>query len=114
MGGVMRLRRARTAPDTFAGALPACAVSGGTRRQFDYQANVRALFDFFYPGVLPGSAVELPAVTDITLGIVAPAVAAMTADPSGAAAIAAIDQTPVPFATATELIQSIATALADH
>jgi pimeloyl-ACP methyl ester carboxylesterase len=113
MGGLIAIKLAETYPGTFAGALPACAVSGGTRRQFDYAANVRALFDFFYPGVLPGSAVDVPPGTDIAVGIVAPAVAAMAANLSGALAIAAIDQTPVPFATASELIQSIATALAD-
>jgi pimeloyl-ACP methyl ester carboxylesterase len=114
MGGLIAIKLAETYPGAFVGALPACAVSGGTRRQFDYPANVRALFDFFYPGVLPGSATDVPLGTDITLGIVAPAVAAMTLDSTGAAAIAAIDQTPVPFAAPAELIQSIATALADH
>jgi pimeloyl-ACP methyl ester carboxylesterase len=114
MGGLIAIKLAETYPGTFAGALPACAVSGGTRRELDYSANVRALFDFLYPGVLPGSAVELPPGTDITLGIVGPAVAAMTANPAGASTIAAIDQTPVPFANLPELILSIATALLDN
>jgi hypothetical protein len=36
----------------------------------------------------------------------------MTGDPSGAAAIASVTQTPVPFASGPELLESIATALA--
>jgi hypothetical protein len=54
-------------------------------RAFDgygWQYYVRDIFDFFYPGVLPGSAVDLPAGTDIAQGIVTPAIAAMSADPT--------------------------------
>jgi hypothetical protein len=72
---------------------------------------VRVLFDLFYPGVLPGSAIEVPADVDLWEEIVTPAVAAMTADPSGAFLIAQMAQTPVPFASGPELVESIATAL---
>jgi hypothetical protein len=82
------------------------------RRQLDYMGNVRVLFDLFYPGVLPGSVVDVPAGLDILSQIVLPAAAAMTADATGALAIASLVQTPVPFASAQELLESIATALA--
>ncbi len=111
MGGLIAIKLAETYPDTYAGALAACAVSGGTERLFDYHAHARALFDFFYPNVLPGSAVDLPAGTDITLGIALPAGAAITANPVPALDMAAVDQTPFPFSTANELLQSIVTAL---
>jgi pimeloyl-ACP methyl ester carboxylesterase len=111
MGGLIAIKLTETFPAVYRGALAACAVAGGTRRQFDYYANVRAIFDVLYPGVLPGNATYLPAGTDITTGIVQPAVAAMTGNPAPALTLAAIDQTPVPFATGAELIQSIATAL---
>src|SRR5438874_434028 len=81
------------------GALPVCAVAGGSRRQFDYLGNVRALFDFFYPGVLPGNAGNVQPGIDIQQQIVVPATTAMLINPAGAAAIAAITQTPVPFAS---------------
>jgi hypothetical protein len=64
--------------------------------------------------VLPGDAGYLPPGTDVTLGIVQPAIAAMTANPSGALSIAVIDQAPVPFADPNELVQSIVTALVAH
>jgi len=54
MGGLIAIRLIETWPDDFAGVLPACAVAGGLARQVDYSANVRVLFDLFYPGVLPG------------------------------------------------------------
>jgi len=112
MGGLIAIKLTETFPTVYRGALAACAVAGGTREQFDYYANVRAIFDVLYPDVsLPGNATYLPPGTDIATEIVQPAVAAMTADPTPALELAAIDQTPVPYGTGPELIQSIATAL---
>lgn len=111
MGGLIAIRLVETYPNDYVGLLPACPVSGGLRRQLDYFANVRVLFDWFYPGVLPGSAVDVPAGLDVATQIVAPAIAAMTAHPERAVAIASIAQTPVPYASIPELFQSIVTAL---
>ncbi len=111
MGGLIAIRLIETWPDEFAGVLPACAVAGGLARQVDFMANVRVLFDLFYPGVLPGTAIDVPPGIDVVQDIVNPAVAAMTVDPTGAFAIASIAQTPVQFASGPELFESIATAL---
>ena len=111
MGGLIAIRLVETYPGKFSGLLPACAVAGGLRAGLDYFGNVRVLFDLFYPGILPGSVVNVPDGIDVMSDIVDPAVEAMTADPTGAATIAAIAQTPVPFANGQELIQSIVTAL---
>jgi pimeloyl-ACP methyl ester carboxylesterase len=111
MGGLIAIRLVETWPNEFAGVLPACAVCGGLGRQYDFMLNVRVLFDLFYPGVLPGTAVDVPPGINVTQDIVNPAIAAMTGDPTGAAAIAAIEQTPVEFANPPELFESIATAL---
>ena len=111
MGGLIAIRLVETWPGEFAGVLPACAVAGGLTRQYDYMLNVRVLFDFFYPGVLPGTAIDVPPGIDVNQDIVAPALAAMTANSDGAVAIASIAQTPVPFASGPELFQSIVTAL---
>jgi pimeloyl-ACP methyl ester carboxylesterase len=111
MGGLIAIRLVETWPDQFAGVLPACAVAGGLARQVDFMANVRVLFDLFYPGVLPGTAVDVPSGIDVLQDIVNRAVAAMTLDPTGAVAIASIAQTPVQFANGAELFESIATAL---
>jgi pimeloyl-ACP methyl ester carboxylesterase len=112
MGGLIAIRLVETYPWEFSGLLPVCAVAGGLRAELEYFANVRVLFDLFYPGVLPGTLVDVPAGIDVTSQIVVPATAAMTFDSTGALAIAAITQTPVPFVNGPELIQSIVTALA--
>jgi len=111
MGGLIAIRLVETYPWEFAGLLPVCAAAGGLRLELEYFANVRILFDLFYPGVLPGSLEDIPAGIDVMSQIIVPATAAMTLDPTGAAAIASITQTPVPFASGQELIQSIVTAL---
>lgn len=114
MGGLIAIKLAETYPRAYAGVLAACALAGGTQRHFDYQANVRALFDFFYPGVLPGNAAFLPDGIDVGQQIIAPAVAAMTANPLPAVYIAALHQTPAPYADGAELVESIVTALVNN
>jgi pimeloyl-ACP methyl ester carboxylesterase len=113
MGGLIAIRMIETWPTEFAGVLPACAAASGSVRHYDYYLNVRVLFDLLYPGVLPGTAVDVPAGIDVTHDIVAPALAAMANNPGPALTIASIAQTPVPWAfpNFAELFQSIATAL---
>jgi pimeloyl-ACP methyl ester carboxylesterase len=114
MGGLVAIALAERYPAAFKGVLAACAVAGGTRAQYDYQANVRAVFDVFYPGVLPGNAGNVSANVNTDFEIVLPAIVAMANDPLGAGALASIAQTPVPAASAEELVQSIVTALVAH
>jgi pimeloyl-ACP methyl ester carboxylesterase len=114
MGGLAAIKLAEQFPSAFTGVLPVCAVAGGTRAQYDYLANVRTVFDVFYPGVLPGNAGDVSATVNTTLQIALPAIAAMTNDPLGAGVLASIQQTPAPFATAAELVESIVTALVGH
>ncbi|HEX4684533.1 MAG TPA: hypothetical protein VH277_17570, partial [Gemmatimonadaceae bacterium] len=67
---------AESYPEQYNGALAMCGVLGGTRLQTDYIANTRTLFDFFYPGVLPGGTLDMPVViTDVTNQIQNPVLA---------------------------------------
>jgi len=113
MGGLIAIRMIETWPTEFAGVLPACAIASGSVRQNDYYLNVRGLFDLFYPGVLPGTAVDVPDDIDMVNDIVNPALLAMANNPIPALTIASIAQTPVPWAVPNlaELFQSITTAL---
>ena len=114
MGGLIAIDLAETHPETFSGVLAVCAVAGGSRRQFDYLGHTRALFDFFYPGVLPGDAGRVPSNLDVIQDIALPAAAAIGANPLNALAIASIVQTPLPFANPSELGESLVTALVGH
>ncbi len=111
LGGFIAMALAERYPNHYDGALPMCGVLGGSRAEVDYLINVRALFDFFYPGVLPGSALSVPPGVDINTQVIGPIIAATTADPTGAGAMASIDQTPLAFSSGPELVQSIITAI---
>lgn len=114
LGGGITVALAERFGTQFDGALAMCGMIGGSQAQIDYLANVRLLFDFFYPGALPGSVAFIPEGLNLNTALIAPAVAAMTASPAGAGAIASIAQTPVPFASGPELVQSIVSALGFH
>ena len=60
LGGIVALMAAEKNPDLYAGALPMCSLVGGGPLEIDYIFNVRVLFDYFFPGVIPGHALEVP------------------------------------------------------
>jgi len=106
---------AETYPDQYDGALAMCGVLGGTRLQTDYIGHVRTLFDFFYPGVLPGNTMEMPIViTDVTTQIQNPVIAAVMANPTGFGLIAASNQAQLAGNNTLELLTSLVNALAYH
>jgi pimeloyl-ACP methyl ester carboxylesterase len=47
-------------PTRFSGGLAACGPIGSFRRQVNYLGDFRVLFDYFFPGVLPGSPTDIP------------------------------------------------------
>jgi pimeloyl-ACP methyl ester carboxylesterase len=50
-------------PNLFSGALAACGPIGSFREQINYLGDFRVLFDYFFPGVLPPSAIDIPEET---------------------------------------------------
>ena len=106
---------AETYPGQYDGALAMCGVFGGTRLQTDYIGNVRTMFDFYYPGVLPGNTMNMPVViTDVVNQIQNPVLAAVMANPTGFQWIALSDQARLAGNNANELITSLINALAYH
>jgi pimeloyl-ACP methyl ester carboxylesterase len=104
---------AETYPDQYDGALAMCGVLGGTRLQTDYIAHVRTMFDLFYPGVLPGSTMEMPVViTDVTYQIQNPVIGAVLANPTGFQMIAFSKQAQLAGNNTAELLTSLVNALA--
>jgi pimeloyl-ACP methyl ester carboxylesterase len=76
-GGLVAALAAERHPDQFDGALAACGPVGSFRRQLDYFEDFRVVFDYLFPSVIPGSAVQVPeAVTAHWDDLYAPAVAA--------------------------------------
>jgi hypothetical protein len=95
-GGLVAALAAEAPLDPYTGVLAACAPIGDFARQIDYFNDVRVVFDYFFPGVIPGSPIDPPeevrAGWDATY---APAVvAALTDDPAAALELAEVTGIP--------------------
>ena len=99
LGALVAVELAERFPGQYDGVLAMCGMVGGTPRELQYVGDVRALWDAYFPGVLPGNPVFIP--TPMTLPQVQAAViGAIRADPLGAVkmfAIASTAQTPLAF-----------------
>ena len=110
LGGLISLMAAEKHPDLFDGALPMCGLVGGGPLEIDYIYDVRVLFDYFYPGVLPSNALDVPDGTN-PYAYVGPVIAAISANPLPAVDLAAVDQVDLPYASFPQLINSVLNAL---
>lgn len=59
-GGIVATLLAERRPELFTGALAACGPIGSFQKQLDYFGDFRALFDYYYPGLIPGDATWIP------------------------------------------------------
>jgi pimeloyl-ACP methyl ester carboxylesterase len=108
-GGLITTLLIERSPQLFSGALAACGPIGDFKRQIDYWGDFRVLFDYFFPGVIPGSPVNIPQeVIDNWETVYVPAVSsALAANPNAARQLirtskAAIDPAdPATLATTT-------------
>jgi len=107
LGGAITLMLAETNPGVFDGALPMCTIAGGTQMAADYVWGTRVLFDYYFPGVIPGDALHVPEGLEFSRDL-APAVrSALLADPARAMELAAVDQIEIQYATFPELVTSL-------
>jgi hypothetical protein len=59
-GGLVVAKAIESSPGDFSGGLAACGPVGDFRYQINYFMDVRVIFDYFFPGVIPGSAIDVP------------------------------------------------------
>jgi len=114
LGALAVMQLAEQFPGQYDGVVPICGIVGGTQAQLDYVVNTRALFDVFYPGLLPG-APDAPVAGYILDGAKqAQIIGAVTANPVGMLVIASTAQTPLEFTTSAQLVESLLNALGYH
>ncbi|HUQ15086.1 MAG TPA: hypothetical protein VM094_03455 [Gemmatimonadales bacterium] len=85
-GGLVAALAVEGQPGRYTGALAACGPIGDFARQIDYFNDVRVVFDYLFPSVIPGSPIDSPA--EVRAGwtaTYAPAVLAALANDPGAA-----------------------------
>lgn len=66
-GGLVAAKAMEEYPTSFAGGLAVCGPMGSFQKQLNYFDDVRVLFDYFFPGALPGNALNPNAGNNITL-----------------------------------------------
>jgi pimeloyl-ACP methyl ester carboxylesterase len=59
-GGLVATLAAEQYPDLFDGALAGCGPIGDFQAQLNYIGDFRVVFDYLFPGVIPGTAVDIP------------------------------------------------------
>jgi pimeloyl-ACP methyl ester carboxylesterase len=59
-GGLVAILAAERYPEMFDGALAGCGPIGDFQAQLNYIGDFRVVFDYLFPGVIPGSAVDVP------------------------------------------------------
>lgn len=114
LGGLIGVMLAEKYSDQYAGVFAECGAVSGASIALRYLFDVRRLFDYFYPGLLPGNALGVPEEWHPGPDDANRVQAAMVADMSGALAIAKIDQTPLQFASPAELRAAIIDVLTVH
>jgi pimeloyl-ACP methyl ester carboxylesterase len=114
LGGLAVTQLAEQFPGQYDGVVPVCSMMGGTQAQLDYVVHVRALFDYFYPGILPGSASEPVPGYAIDVPKRNEIIQAVTLNPLGLAVIASTAQTPLEFTTGPQLVETLINALSYH
>ena len=115
LGALITVMLTEKFPDSYQGGLAMCGPVGGGKMEIDYVGHVRVLFDFFYPGVIPGDAVNVPPM-EFTADspLVQAIIAAILADPVSAVQLASVDQVKLPYTTPGQLINSIVRVLGYH
>lgn len=106
MGGLITVALSERNHNLYDGAVPLCGAVGGGRMALDYVYTVRALFDYFYPDVLPGDAQNVPADLHYStaMGL---AQAAMVANPYPAMEMGNTLPANIQWDTPEELIEAI-------
>jgi pimeloyl-ACP methyl ester carboxylesterase len=59
-GGLIAALLAEQSPQLFASAFSVCGPIGSFRGQLNYFVDFRVLFDYFFPGLIPGSPIDIP------------------------------------------------------
>ncbi len=84
---------------SFDGGLALCPPIGDFRRQIEWFGDFRILYDYFFPGIMPGTAVEIPdeesVVTDSNWAATESAIeAALDADPAATVQLVTVSGVP--------------------
>ncbi|HYI93488.1 MAG TPA: hypothetical protein VEX68_08090 [Bryobacteraceae bacterium] len=86
-GGLVTAKSMETYPGLYAGGVAACGPVGNFQAQINYMGDFRVLFNYYFPGVIPGSVTQIPqSVIDSWSTTIEPTVREAVRNNPGAAA----------------------------
>jgi pimeloyl-ACP methyl ester carboxylesterase len=96
-GGINTALSIERYPDVFDGGVAACGPVGSFRRQINNWGDFRVVFDYFFPGLIPGSPVDVPPeVMEDWEDVYVPRIAqAIVADPAAAEQLLRVTGAPI-------------------
>jgi pimeloyl-ACP methyl ester carboxylesterase len=108
-GGIVTTLALERHPDVFAGGVSACGPIGDFGAQLNYWGDFRVLFDVYFPGLVPGSAVSVPpAVIADWYTVYQPAViAALQARPAALDELLRVANVPFDAARPASKVESV-------
>jgi len=95
-GGITTALAIERHPEVFSGGLAACGPVGDFRRQLRYFGDFRIVFNYFFPGLVPGDAVNVPdeVIANWESTYVPAVEAALQANPSATDQLLAVTKAP--------------------
>jgi pimeloyl-ACP methyl ester carboxylesterase len=107
-GGLVGTLAVERHPDRFAGALTGCGPTGDFQAQLNYIDDFRVVFDYYFPGVIPGSPLDVPQqVRDLWETVYIPAILiAFAAHPGSARDLLTVSGVPTAGADVQALVES--------
>jgi pimeloyl-ACP methyl ester carboxylesterase len=96
-------------PEVFDGGIAACGPIGDFRQQVNYFGDFRVVFDYFFPGVIPGEDVIIPQeVIDSWESVYVPAIrSAIASDPHATQQLLRVTHAPTDPAVPASIEQTI-------
>lgn len=116
LGGQVAITLAEKYPGDYDGALPACGPVAGSTKQLAYVGDVRSVFDYAFPGELPGdNALTVPEPPEKSWeevkADISTAIGGTSQSLSNAEKFAGVTQLKLPYTNDAELINSWTEAL---
>jgi hypothetical protein len=107
-GSLVAALLAERSPDVFFGAFATCGPIGSFNAQIDYVGNFRVLFDYFFPGIIPGSPIAIPptVATNWYSTYVPAIIAALAANPARAVELLRVAKAPFDQANPSTIVNT--------
>jgi pimeloyl-ACP methyl ester carboxylesterase len=111
MGGLIALKLAQKHHGVYDGALPLCGMVGGSEKEIRFITDFRALWDYFYPGTVPGDASYVPPGLSFEQHVVPAVIGSIMQNPYPALEMAGVDQLKLPYTSINELVNTMVTIM---